>query len=259
MYSSFSLPNRYVSIPILAINLFLIHIVSSLNLTNEYLNHKCLVSQGKYKPGSKYEYNLYGLFRDIAKKPYLQVGFSHTTSNTGPDAVTIIFQCRGDSYGSHCRSCAATAVHGYLQRCPGNKGGTIWYDQCFLDVSMINDKAPRKINYENIFSMHNPNDVIGDRESFKKETRDLFYELILKADIPTADGNNFLYYAAGEKKIGRNKLYAMVQCAHDILDCKGCLEWSIKELSKSSDGKQGARVLGTICNIRYELYPFLRN
>ncbi|KFK36809.1 hypothetical protein AALP_AA4G174200 [Arabis alpina] len=40
--------------------------VSSLNLINEYLNHKCLVMQGKYKRGSKYKKNLNDLFRHIS-------------------------------------------------------------------------------------------------------------------------------------------------------------------------------------------------
>lgn len=89
----------------------------------------------------------------------------------------------------------------------------------------------------------NPNNV-------RKKMSDFLYELILKADKTDVDGVNFLYCAAGEKNLGTNKLYAMVQCAKDILDCKGCLAWSIRELSKCRYSKQGARVLGTICNVK---------
>ncbi|EFH61834.1 hypothetical protein ARALYDRAFT_898882 [Arabidopsis lyrata subsp. lyrata] len=49
------------------------------HLTNQYLNHKCFVSEGKYK---------------------------HDAS------VTIILQCRGDSFGSNCGSCYVTAIDG---------------------------------------------------------------------------------------------------------------------------------------------------
>ncbi|KAL9292291.1 putative cysteine-rich repeat secretory protein 36 [Arabidopsis thaliana] len=58
-------------------------------------------------------------------------------------------------------------------------------------------------------------------------------------------------------RLGTKNLYAMVQCALDIFECKVCLEWSINELSKCCHSKKGARFLGTSCNIRYELYPFL--
>ncbi|AEE76584.1 unnamed protein product [Arabidopsis thaliana] len=88
MYSSYSLSKRLVSIPILAIQLLLIRSVSSLNLTNDYLNHKCLVSQGKYRPGDKYEDNLNFLTRE----------------------------CRGDSYDSKCLSCYATALSGIIPK-----------------------------------------------------------------------------------------------------------------------------------------------
>jgi len=114
------------------------------------------------------------------------------------------------------------------------------------------------MDYENTFSMHNPNNINGDTQLFNQKMKNFLYELALKADKPKADGTGLLYYAAGTKRLGKNKLYAMVQCTLDIFHCKVCLEWSIKELSKCCEGKQGARVLGTSCNVRYELYPFIR-
>lgn len=148
----------------------------------------------------------------------------------------------------------------FRKRCPRNRGGIIWYDQCFLDISNFNDPSltPRKLNYEDTFSMYNPNNVKGDRKLFNKKTSDFLKNLMLKADKPDEQRFDLVYYAAGVENIGTNKLYAMVQCAKDITDCTGCLEWSIKELPKCCDGKQGARVIGTSCNLRYEIYPFLR-
>ncbi|ESQ47674.1 hypothetical protein EUTSA_v10022388mg, partial [Eutrema salsugineum] len=142
------------------------------------------------------------------------------------------------------------------RRCPRNKVAIIWYDQCFLHVNKI-EVPMQTMDYENTFSMHNPNNVRGDKRLFNKETRDFLNELIPKALKPNAI--NYVYYAAGEKRLEANRLYAMVQCAQNALKCKVCLESSIRELSKCCDGKQGARVyLGRSCNVRYELYPFLR-
>ncbi|XP_023642677.1 putative cysteine-rich repeat secretory protein 33 [Capsella rubella] len=256
MYSLYSLSKCLVSLHILTI-LLLIHRASSLNLTNEYIHHNCRVSQGKYQPGSKYEKDLNSLIRRVSADRFID-GFKHSSNGEDTNSITIIFQCRGDSYKSKCASCYATAVAGFRRRCPRNKGGTIWYDQCFLDVSMINEHAPRLMNYENIYTMHSPNNMKGDTNSFNKKTTDFLHNLIVKADTTDVDGINFLYYAAGELRLGKKTLYGMVQCAKDIRSCKGCLEWSIRQLSKCCDGKQGGRVLTTSCNLRYELYPFLR-
>ncbi|XP_023641853.1 putative cysteine-rich repeat secretory protein 36 isoform X2 [Capsella rubella] len=249
MHSSYFLSKYFVCFQILAIQIF-VRYVSSLNLTNAYLHHKCLVDQGKYKPGSEYEENLNHLINHISSTQKFPDGFTHTSHGEAPNFITIVFQCRGDSYGSRCSSCYATAVAEVI--CQRYKGGIIWYDQCFLDVSTI-DTPPTMIDYENTFSMHNQKTVNEDAESFNKKTRGFLYNLILEANKPKMGS-----YAAGEMRLGTKKLYAMVQCALDIFQCKVCLEWSINELSKCCQSKQGARVLGTSCSIRYELYPFLR-
>ncbi|XP_023641851.1 putative cysteine-rich repeat secretory protein 37 [Capsella rubella] len=259
MYFSYSLSKRLVSIPILAIQLLLISSVSCLNLTNDYLNHKCLVSEGKYRTGDEYEENLNFLIRQVLTYSYPS-GFIHISHGDVPNLITIVLQCRGDSYDSKCLSCFNTALSGLRKRCQRNKGGIVWYDQCFLYITSAKlPPGPRKNDYKNIFSMHNPKNVIEGTESFNKKTRDFLYELMVEATRPNRPNKNMFFYAAGEKRLGEKKLYAMVQCAQDILHCKGCLEWSIKELPKCCDAKQGARVLGTECSLRYELYPFLRS
>ncbi|EOA32580.1 hypothetical protein CARUB_v10015870mg [Capsella rubella] len=223
MYSLYSLSKCLVSLHILTI-LLLIHRASSLNLTNEYIHHNCRMAS-----------NTHLMVRIPIPSPSY---FNVAVTLTSPSAPHVM---PPPSPG-----------------CPRNKGGTIWYDQCFLDVSMINEHAPRLMNYENIYTMHSPNNMKGDTNSFNKKTTDFLHNLIVKADTTDVDGINFLYYAAGELRLGKKTLYGMVQCAKDIRSCKGCLEWSIRQLSKCCDGKQGGRVLTTSCNLRYELYPFLR-
>ncbi|KAL0722221.1 hypothetical protein Bca4012_036820 [Brassica carinata] len=224
--------------------------VLSLNLTNEYLNHKCLLDQGKYSSGSKYEENLNRVFHLMRDETFAETGFSHTSVGTPPDSVTIMLQCRGDTYGSKCHTCADTAVAGFRKRCPRNKGGIIWYDQCLIYITTIGEKVPYRNNYENIFSMHNPNNVRGDAKIFTKRVMVFFSELTLKVKKTVYDGLGLIYFAAGEKKLGKDKLYAMVQCQGLTLDCKSCLTLSIKKLFENGNIKQGARVLGTNCDVR---------
>ncbi|CAG7874745.1 unnamed protein product [Brassica rapa] len=255
MKFSYSLSQRF-SFPILAMQFLIIHSVSSLNLTNEYLNHKCLFNQGKYNSGSEYEKNLNWVFHYIRTRPFENVGFSHTSNGTTTsNFATVVLQCRGDSYGSKsygskCRTCLDTAILGFRKRCPSIKGGMIWYDQCFLYVSTVDIENPSRTNYENVFSMHNPNNVKEDAKLFAKRVLDFFSELTLKVEKTTSDGFRIILYAAGEKKLGKNTLYAMVQCLELTMDCKNCLTWSTTKLFKNDDIKQGARVFGSNCDVR---------
>ncbi|KAL0770839.1 hypothetical protein Bca101_035990 [Brassica carinata] len=147
----------------------------------------------------------------------------------------------------------------FRKRCPRNKGGIIWYDQCFLWVSEIGESMSIKTNYKNIFSMYNPNNVRWGAKLFAKRAMDFFSELTLKVKKNTEAGSIIILYAAGEKKLGKNTLYAMVQCVSLTIDCKSCLAWSITKLFKNGDIREGGRVLGMNCDVRYEIYPFLRS
>ncbi|KAG2327804.1 hypothetical protein Bca52824_010532 [Brassica carinata] len=67
---------------------------------------------GIYNSGSKYQDSLNILFRKVRTDDYALTGFMHLSKGRAPDSVTVVFQCRGDSYGSKCRTCADTAVAG---------------------------------------------------------------------------------------------------------------------------------------------------
>ncbi|KAL9829639.1 putative Gnk2-like domain-containing protein [Arabidopsis thaliana] len=243
----------------IAIQLLLIHSVSSLNLTNAYLHHKCSNTQGKYKQGSAFEKNLNLVLSTITSIGNFRDGFRYTEEGEDPNNVFVMFQCRGDSYWSKCPPCISTAVSGLRRRCPRNKGAIIWYDQCLLKISSV--ASFNKIDYENDFYLSNPKNM-SDRELFNKETSALLEKLANKAsDRNNLDGKQLVLYAAGEKRIGTKKVSAMVQCTKDLIftKCFECLEGILRKFPECCDGKQGGRVLGTSCNFRYELYPFLRN
>ena len=111
MKCPYSLSKQF-SIPILVMQFLIIQSVSSLNLTNEYLNHKCL-NQGKYNSGSEYENNLNSIFHDFSTSDYAETGFLDASlGKTTADSVTLTLQCRGDSYRSNCRTCVDTAISG---------------------------------------------------------------------------------------------------------------------------------------------------
>lgn len=107
--------------------------------------------------------------------------------------------------------------------------------------------------------MTNVKNVSGDPNQFKNKRRDLFHKLMLGATKDIDETNE--PYAVGETRIGKNKMYAMVQCALDLGSngCYVCLEWIMGKYERYYfDNRQGGRVLGRSCSLRYELYPFLR-
>lgn len=92
--------------------------------------------------------------------------------------------------------------------------------------------------------------------SFNTQTKAILTELTKKA---TAGGHQKLF-ATGEKSLGEKKLYGLVQCTRDLRSesCKACLDGIIGELPNCCDGKEGGRVVGGSCNVRYEIYPFVK-
>ncbi|EOA32159.1 hypothetical protein CARUB_v10015411mg [Capsella rubella] len=255
MYFSSSSINNFA---VVAIHLLLIHSVSSLNITNVYLRHKCIVGEGKYKRGSEYEKNLNTLIQSTSAGNF-RSGYDQVSHGKGPHSVTFMYQCRGDSYGPRCRSCYTTALSALRKRCPRNKGRIIWYDQCLIEISSILNKG--KIDYDNNFCMSNTKNATGSSLEFKQKMVDFLLNLGMKAtsEDNMDENNQALLYATGEERVGTTKLYAMVQCSKNLWlkTCYACLEWIILKESDCCDGKLGGRVFSTTCNYRYELYPFL--
>ncbi|CDY24273.1 BnaC03g42460D [Brassica napus] len=247
------MPSIFGSAPILAvvaIQLLLIpSVVSSLNVTNEYIHHACNNTQGKFKPGSVFEKNLNIALKNISafnlhKGFALDSNMDRPYKNIPPDTAFVMLQCRGDSYGSKCRSCLATALSGLRKKCPRNKAGTIWYDQCTLDISTYS-AGDSRILYDNYFCKENPKDLSGDTQMFIKK-KVAFTEKLLSEVKKLGKNGKGPLYATGETMIGTKKLYGMMQY------------WIISEHPLCGREKQGVRYLCRSCNARFELYPFLR-
>lgn len=98
---------------VVAIQLLIIPSVSSLNLTNAYLHHKCNNTEGKYSHGSAFEKYINLALRAIDSDNFLN-GFGYIERGEDPNKVFVMYQCRGDSYGSKCQSCISAAVSGVI-------------------------------------------------------------------------------------------------------------------------------------------------
>nr|POE49779.1 cysteine-rich repeat secretory protein 38 [Quercus suber] len=159
--------------------------------------------------------------------------------------------CRGDVATTDCKTCVKEASNEIHRLCPYDKGAIIWYDNCLLKYS--NKNFLGQIDNENLFSLLNVQNV-SDPTIFNQKTRELLSQLATEASVTTKK------YAAGHIELGEStNVYGLAQCTWDLSsnDCFQCLEDAIGQLPSCCDGKEGGRVVGGSCNIRYEIYPFL--
>ncbi|KAF8067446.1 hypothetical protein N665_1153s0014 [Sinapis alba] len=252
MYSSSSVSKRLLLIHVLAIQLLLISSELPLNTTNAYLNYKCLDSQGKYKPGSEYEELLLTNIRRFYIDSMVKQGYTLFGSST----LSAVLQCRGDSAGTKCRDCFATALAALLRKCPWYKGRIIWYDECLLTFS--SKYSTGMIDYDNIFCMSNAK-KLGDKLGFARVWNTLMDNLttiaISRVDYPEPDA----LYSVGETRFKGDTIYGMVQCTRDITPqaCEECLVYSRFHFQDCLNDKRGARFVGGSCTFRFEFYPFI--
>ncbi|KAK6142469.1 hypothetical protein DH2020_022817 [Rehmannia glutinosa] len=181
-------------------------------------------------------------------------GFGLGSLGRYPNRAYGLSLCRGDVSANDCRTCLVNASTEITKRCPNDRGAIIWYDNCYLKY--LDDDFLGKIDTQNRFYMWNLNNVSINPQIFNQKTRELLSKLS-ENSIKTTK-----MFAKGEVEVGVGeyaKIYGMVQCSRDLsrVDCKKCVDDAISELPRCCGGKQGGRVVGGSCNIRYETYPFI--
>ncbi|KAK8524821.1 hypothetical protein V6N13_015824 [Hibiscus sabdariffa] len=215
------------------------------------LFHFCSHS-GNFSAYNPYEPNLNKLtaYLSVQAPPS---GFGMGSVGQKPNQAYGLALCRGDVSSQDCETCVVEAGSEIRKRCPYNKGGIVWYDNCLFKYS--NQEFFGQIDNGNKFYMWNLNNV-SEPQAFNHKTKQLLTELATEAYA------NSKLYAAGETELyGSEKLFGLTQCTRDLSasDCKKCLDGIIDELPSCCDGKQGGRVVGGSCNFRYEIYPFLNS
>ncbi|XP_073275778.1 antimicrobial ginkbilobin-2-like protein [Primulina huaijiensis] len=216
------------------------------------LFHFCFNSQN-FTKNSVYDKNLRKLLKNLSYKTPptgFGIGSRGQYHDNRPYGLSL---CRGDVSRNDCKTCVLEASSEIHERCPNNKGAIIWYDSCFLKYNDVDFFG--KIDYQNRFYMLNVNNVtMVEPRKFNQRVKELLTNLSKKACKSSK------MFANGESQIEESKkIYGMVQCSRDVSDvnCKKCLDDAISKLPSCCDGKQGGRVVGGSCNIRYEIYPFL--
>ncbi|OAY67172.1 Cysteine-rich receptor-like protein kinase 25 [Ananas comosus] len=222
---------------------------------------------GNYTANSTYESNLRQLLPSLSSVASESgPGFSTASAGESPEQVFGLALCRGDINATHCRACLDGASNDTQQLCPYDKAAVIWYDYCPLRYSNQNFTSVLD-NSQQVF-MWNTQNITGERfpgYTRNKTIYDFFNQVVntLMSEVANwaaSNSNSGKPFATGELTISNAfpTIYGLVQCAPDMSgpECRQCLQGLIGEMLNWFDGRQGGRILGVWCNLRYEVYPF---
>ncbi|KAK9989447.1 hypothetical protein SO802_029686 [Lithocarpus litseifolius] len=214
------------------------------------LFHFCLSSAGNFTTNDPYGSNLKTLLGNLHYQTPPQ-GFGNSSVGSNSYQTYGLALCRGDVNATACETCVNKASNELHKRRPYNKGAIIWYDNCLLKY--LNTDFFHQIDNQNKSFTWNVKNV-SNPTTFNNKTKELLSKLAKEASVSPK------LYEVGELELSEsNKLYGLVQCTRDLSnsECFTCPDTAIGELHFYSDGKEGGRVVGGSCNIRYEIYPFV--
>ncbi|XP_044973466.1 cysteine-rich receptor-like protein kinase 10 [Hordeum vulgare subsp. vulgare] len=210
---------------------------------------------GNYTSNSAYQANLRLLSSTLPKKAASDTTlFATATAGDAPDTVHTRTLCRGDTSASVCESCVATAFKDAQLFCPYNKDATLYYNACMLRFSSQNFLANAD---DHLLILKNTQNIMVDEDSFRLF---LFTLLNSTAQWTVNSLRRFTTSTLDLDISPSTTLYCLVQCTPDLTanECAACLQPYYQYTIHYVDSKQGGRILGTWCTMRYEIYPFFQ-
>ncbi|PSS10340.1 Cysteine-rich receptor-like protein kinase [Actinidia chinensis var. chinensis] len=228
-------------------------ISTTIAATPNILFTECPNTTATYTPNSTYATNLAAVFASLSSNATAPNGFHNSTAGRGPpDASFGLFLCRGDVSTAVCQDCVTFASTDVVEKCPGRKRVSVWYDECMLRYSN-----------QSIFAVPDQS-WLGILRNTQNVTEVSRFEEVLSEVL--GDIANRASMGGLEKKFATREanfssfqtLYALAQCTPDITtsQCNTCLRDAISRFPGCCAGNLGARVLFPSCNVRYENYPF---
>jgi hypothetical protein len=210
------------------------------------------MDSGSYAANSTYQSNLNKLSGTIPTNASHDL-FVSGSIGAVPDVVYVLALCRGDTNGSACESCVAKAFQDAQELCPLDKDATVFEELCHIRYSDLNFLATMD-NGEPINVM-SPLNVTSPVEAFEVAMLTL-----LNAISNYTATNSSTRFATGEEAFDSSNpsIYGLTQCTPDMspADCRGCLAGLISMLPQAQPSRQGGRLSGLRCSIRYEVYHF---
>ncbi|CAH1424326.1 unnamed protein product [Lactuca virosa] len=232
---------------------FVISIATAAEFNTQYCGHNTTRFTN-----TTYYINLIQVLDSLADNTVNESKFAyHTAGSSHPDIVYGVYLCREDVLPNDCRNCLLEARQDIIKTCPSSKHAVYWKDDCMLhyaDYSMLSMMDPATFVPE--CNKINISEQLSEQSRFWEAARVFMSRLATEAS--TDPKKKFAFSELSYDK--KEKVYGYVQCTPDLsgFDCGRCFQVSIDRLGEYCLGKQGARVLTPSCNVRFEMYKFLR-
>ncbi|PQM32585.1 hypothetical protein Pyn_10223 [Prunus yedoensis var. nudiflora] len=235
--------------------LFLIS-TQSLAQPPDFRSHSCSNEKGNYTTNSTYQTNLNTLLSSLSSPSYNGNGYGFYNSSYGENAdeVHAIALCRGDVMADTCRGCLSNSTQKLTQLCPNQKEAFGFYDECMLRYA--NRVIYGAMETSPTFWLWNSYNMSSD------EVSGFFYVLSRLLDDlsgkAAADGSLRKFAVGTATTPSSQIIYALAQCTPDLAEevCNECFAGFLEEIPKCCQVKQGGRIVGPSCNIRYESSRF---
>ncbi|KAJ4813151.1 cysteine-rich RECEPTOR-like kinase [Rhynchospora pubera] len=239
--------------------------IQNLHVASAYEYLYTCGSTGNDTENNSYQADLAKLFTSLSTETVALEGFA-TYSIVVPDQIFGLVLCRGDVNSSVCGSCLNKSMSDIQTLCPNSKEATIWYDFCLLrysndDFLSSTDNSHQVImwNSENVtserFNGWSPLNVVM-KSYYKTMMNTLLQDVAQRAAYESSKR-----FGVGDINITSSVpiIYSMAQCTPDMPNhaCHACLQDLINEILNNFDGRQGGRILGVRCSLRYEIYNFM--
>ncbi|KAK3417832.1 hypothetical protein EUGRSUZ_H03818 [Eucalyptus grandis] len=219
-----------------------------LKMGTQFVMERCS-DRGNYAAFTKFQDNLSSLLSkgnsaDYSKGPI--GGFYNTTEGEDPDKVYGLFLCRGDVAANRCQSCIQEASNTLVERCPGQKEGAIWYDECLMRYSnrpffSIMETRPTLFIVDSANSSVSFNRIVEqtfDNEDLAAKVMDLARNV-----TDSVISSESLYATINVNVSSSVTMHEIAQCTPDIAKsaCKSCLLSAIREFPTALHFKRGGQ------------------
>ncbi|KAL9665305.1 hypothetical protein QQ045_020722 [Rhodiola kirilowii] len=216
-----------------------------------YNYHACSGDYDTFQSTSVFATNLDQVLSSFSNLDQTKNGFHNLSVGIHSQQANSLALCRGDVSESSCLECIKFGANELPRRCPAQLGAIIWYDNCMFRYT--NWYMFRSV--EGTYTTLSNHPYSSDMTLLKDQLFTLLKTLRDKAS------SSALKYAVGDTEFtggSQQRIYALVQCIPDLdqMQCANCLDRAFRDITNNIPGKEGGRVLGASCSLRFDTTQF---
>ncbi|XBI97139.1 hypothetical protein VPH35_033330 [Triticum aestivum] len=231
-----------------------------------YSEYSCNGTTGNYTASDAFGANLARLTAELpinaSTSPSL---YASAAIGTSSEKVSALALCRGDiTDASTCSGCLDNAFQQLRALCAGERDATFYHDLCTLRYSGEDFLGRPEDNSPVINAMDVNGSTFAAWDSGNATSRSFFLSL-----VGTLFGEMAMYgsynstvrrFASAVMYVNPQlpTVYGLAQCTPDLSpgQCWHCFQGLQEQTRQWYDGREGGRIIGVRCNIRYESYQF---